>query len=65
MINRKVAMRRIGACVIGGAVFSLPLLTFMRFESDIRFCKHGLMRWARVGLRILSHGNWTESAPRF
>ena len=37
MINRKVAMRRIGACVIGGAVFSLPLLTFMRFESDIRF----------------------------
>ena len=34
MINRKVAMRRIGACVIGGAVFSLLFLLFMRFQWD-------------------------------
>ena len=37
MIDRKVAMRRIGACVIGGAVFSLLLLIFMPIEPDVRF----------------------------
>ena len=47
MIDRKVAMRRIGACVVGGAVFSLPLLIFMQFEPDVHFVNmaHQVIMW--------------------
>lgn len=47
MINRKVAMLRIGACVIGGAVFSLLLLNFTRFESgaDSLRMAHNVQMW--------------------